>query len=321
MKNIKLTVSHAPFWHDGDRLFRMNLNIMIAALPAVLCGLLQFGAPALGVLALSISSAMVWEYIIAILAKKKSDIGKLDTAVIGLLFGMMLPATAPWWLIFIGTFVAVIIGQTIFGGTGANPFNPTLIGMGILMISWKTFFDFNAAYVNYSFDYSHLAPLSAIKQFGASAAVDFPISNLIMGQQVGAIGSTFGLGLIIGGIYLILRGYIRWEITLSFIAGIILTALCFNLANPEQYAGPMTHLFSGYTLLGAFFLLPENSSSPVNRIPMLIYGFLAAIMIILMRNIGIYTDGTVLAILLVNLINPIIDTITPKALGKGASHA
>ena len=321
MNSTKLTVSHAPFWHDGDSLFQLNLHIMIAALPAIIWGIVQFGPPALGVLALSLSSAMAWDFIMTTVAKKKPSIGNLEAAVIGLLFGMMLPATAPWWLVITGTFVAVIIGQTIFGGSGANPFNPTLIGMGILMISWKTFFDFNAAYVNYNFDYSHLAPLAAIKQFGASAAADFPLSNLIMGQQVGAIGSTFGLGLIIGGIYLILRGYIRWEITLSFIAGIILTALCFNLANPEQYAGPMTHLFSGYTLLGAFFLLPENSSSPVNRIPMFIYGFLAAIMIILMRNIGVYSDGTILAILLVNVVNPIIDSIKPKALGRGANNA
>ena len=321
MKNTKLTVSHAPFWHDGDSIYQMNLHILIAAIPAVIWGLIQFGVPALGVLALSLSSAMAWEYLMSILAKKEPNIANLEAAVIGLLFGMMLPATAPWWLVIIGTFVAVIIGQTIFGGTGTNPFNPTLIGMGILMISWKTFFDFNAAYVNYNFDYSHLAPLAAIKQFGASAAADFPISNLIMGQQVGAVGSTFGLGLLIGGIYLILRGYVRWEISISFIVGIIVMAMFFNLANPEKYAGPMIHLFSGYTLLGAFFLLPENSSSPVNRTPMLLYGFLAAVMIILMRNIGVYTDGTVLAILLVNLINPIIDAIKTKALGKGASHA
>jgi electron transport complex protein RnfD len=83
----------------------------------------------------------------------------------------------------------------------------------------------------------------------------------------------------------------------------------------------MFHLLSGYTLLGAFFLATENSSSPVNRIPMFIYGFSAGLMIILMRNIGVYADGTVLAILLLNLINPLVDNIRPKALGKGVTHA
>jgi electron transport complex protein RnfD len=313
MNNIKLTVSHAPFWHDGDSLFQMNLNIMIATLPVVIFAIIQFGAPAFGVLSLSLSSAMIWELIMNLVSKKRITIGDLNSAVIGLLFGMMLPATSPWWFVITGTFVAVILGKMIFGGIGSNPFNPTLVGMAFLMLSWKVLFDFDAAYVNYDFDFTALAPLAALKLQGAAAVTDlFPL---------GALGSTFGLGLIIGGIYLILRGYIRWEISVSFILGIIVTAYCFQLANPETYAGPMIHLFSGYTLMGAFFLATESSSSPANRIPMFIYGFFAALMIILMRNIGVYEDGTVLAILLLNLVNPLIDTIRPKTLGKGVNNA
>lgn len=321
MNNKKLIVSHAPFWHDGDSLFKMNMNILIAALPAAIFGIIQFGAPAFGVLALSCSSAMAWESLMNIISKKTLSIGDLDSAVIGLIFGMMLPATSPWWLVITGTFVAVVIGKMIFGGTGANPFNPALVGMAFLMLSWKVFFDFDAAYLNYEFNFTALAPLAAIKFQGLDAVSLFPLGDLIMGKEVGAIGCTFGAGLIIGGIYLILRGYARWEIPVSFIIGIIVTALCFKIASPETYAGPMIHLFSGYTLLGAFFLATENSSSPVNQIPMFIYGFSAAVMIILMRNIGAYIDGTVLAILLVNLVNPLIDTIRPKALGKGVNNA
>ncbi len=322
MNNYKLTVSHAPFWHDGDSIFQMNLNILIALLPAVIFGIIQFGAPAVGVLALSLSSAMTWEFIMNMISKDKVRIGDLDSAVIGLLFGMMLPATSPWWLVITGTFVAVVIGKIIFGGLGANPFNPALIGMAFLMLSWKTFFDFDAAYVNYEFDFTALAPLAALKFQGTQAVSEmFSANTLLMGKQIGGIGSTFGLGLIIGGIYLILRGYTRWEITVSFIAGIIFTAWCFNISDPDKYAGPMIHLLSGYTLLGAFFLSTENSSSPANRIPMLIYGFFAGVMIILMRNLGAYADGTVLAILLANLVNPLVDTIKPKALGKGATNA
>ena len=322
MNNYKLTVSHAPFWHDGDSIFQMNLNILIALLPAVIFGIIQFGTPAVGVLALSLSSAMAWEFLMNIISKNKITIGDLDSAVIGLLFGMMLPATSPWWLVITGTFVAVVIGKIIFGGLGANPFNPALIGMSFLMLSWSTFFDFDAAYVNYNFDFTALAPLAALKFMGAQEVCDmFSANHLIMGKQIGGIGSTFGLGLIIGGIYLILRGYTRWEITVSFIAGIAITAYIFNISNPEKYAGPMIHLLSGYTLLGAFFLATENSSSPVNKIPMIIYGFLIGIMIILMRNLGAYADGTVLAILLFNLVNPVIDSIRPKALGKGINNA
>ncbi len=326
MNNNKLTVSHAPFWHDGDSLFKMNLNIMIAAIPAILFGFIQFGVPAVGVMALSVSSAMIWELVSNVIAKQKFTIGDLDSALIGLIFGMMLPATSPWWMVLIGTLTAVVVGKMIFGGTGANPFNPALIGMAFLMLSWPVLFDFDAAYVNQNVDYTALAPLAALKymaaQIGAKDVTDmFTVKDLLMGKQLGAIGSTFGLGLIVGGIYLIFKGYVRWEIPVSFIAGIIICAWAFQQSNPELYAGPMFHLFSGYTLLGAFFLAPENSSSPVNMIPMLLYGFFAAAMIILMRNVGLYSDGTVLAILLFNLVNPLIDAIRPKALGKGVNNA
>ncbi|MCP3942026.1 MAG: RnfABCDGE type electron transport complex subunit D [Desulfobacteraceae bacterium] len=322
MTSTKLTVSHAPFWHDGDSLFQMNLNIILALLPATIFGIIQFGAPALGVVALSISTAMFWEFAMNLISKKALTIGDLDSAVIGMIFGIMLPATSPWWFVVVGTFVAVVIGKMIFGGIGANPFNPALIGMAVLMLSWKVMFDFDAAYVNYDFGFTALAPLAALKFKGAAAIAGlFPWENLIMGKQVGAIGSTFGLGIILGGIYLILRGYIRWEICASFIIGILLTAFCFHQANPATYGGPLLHLFSGYTLLGAFFLSTENSSSPVNKIPMFLYGFFAGVMIILMRNIGAYSDGTVLAILLLNLVNPLLDAIRPKVLGKGANNA
>ncbi|MCA1793352.1 MAG: RnfABCDGE type electron transport complex subunit D [Desulfotignum sp.] len=321
MNHANLTVSHAPFWHDGDSLFQKNLNYILALLPAAIYGILQFGAPALGVMALSLSFAMLWELVFNIISKKPPTIGDLDTAVIGLLFGMMLPAVTPWWLILVGTFVAVFIGKIIFGGTGSNPFNPVLVGMAILMLSWNSFFDFDTAYVNYEFGFTALAPLEAVKVQGASAAELFPLGNLLMGKEVGAVGATFGLGLILGGIYLILRGYARWELAVSFIAGILVTAFLFHAVSPQNYAGPLFHLLSGYTLLGAFFLITESTSSPVNRIPMLLYGFLAGFMIILMRNVGTYADGTVLAILLANLVTPLVDNIRPKALGKDMTNA
>ncbi len=320
MNNKKLTVSHAPFWHDGDSLFKKNLNFIIALLPAAIFGVLQFGAPALGVLALSVSCAMLWELIINAVSKRPFTIGDLDAALIGLLFGMMLPAVTPWWLVVVGTFVAIFMGKMIFGGIGASPFNPALLGMAILMLSWNMFFDFDTAYVNYDFDFTALAPLVAVKFQGAATDL-FPLSALFMGREVGAVGAVFSLGLIIGGIYLILRGYARWELSVSFIAGIVITAFLFHLVNPESYAGPWFHLFSGYTMLGAFFLITDSSSSPVQRIPMLIYGLLAGFMIILMRNIGSYADGTILAILLVNVVSPLLDNIRPTALGKDMSNA
>jgi electron transport complex protein RnfD len=98
--------------------------------------------------------------------------------------------------------------------------------------------------------------------------------------------------------------------------GIFLTAGIFNLSAPDRFAGPAFHLVTGYTLIGAFFLATEDSSSPVNFIPMVIYGAAGGIMTVLIRNIGAHIDGVVYAILTINLVNPLLDKIRPKAIGK-----
>jgi electron transport complex protein RnfD len=289
---------------------------MLAAMPAVLFGIFTYGMPALGVVSLSISFAIIWEFLINKITKRTISIGDGNAALIGLLFGMLLPATSPWWLVITGTFVAVVIGKHIYGGIGGNPFNPVLIGYAILMVAWKDYFDFNEVLVNYDLGFAMVYPLATVKHLGASSIEAFSTTDLLLGQQSGGIGATFGLGLIIGGIYLIIRGFIRWEISVSFLAGVGVTALLFNMSDPSQYASPVFHLLTGYTLIGAFFLATEDSSSPVNFIPMLIYGAGAGVMTVLIRNTGSYVDGVVFAILLMNLINPICDNIRPKALGK-----
>lgn len=294
---------------------------MLAALPAVIMGIYQYGLPALGVLALSISCAMIWELLMDLAMRRPVSIGDGNAAVIGLLFAMLLPATAPWWLVVAGTFVAIIIGKQIYGGIGCNPFNPSLVAIAIIMLSWKSFMDFNEALVNYDLGFYMVYPLSAVKHMGTSVLSNYSMTGLLLGQQAGGIGTTFGLGLIIGGLYLILRGHIRWEISLSFLVGVFVTAYFFNIADPDKYAPPLFHILTGYSLIAAFFLLTEDSSSPVNFVPMLIYGAVAGFLTVLIRNTGAFVDGAVFAILLMNVSNPLLDKIRPKAMGKGTEHA
>jgi electron transport complex protein RnfD len=315
-KDKNFIVSHAPFWHNGSSISGKNTNIILAALIAVIPGIFQYGISALAVVALSVSTAMLWELAFNKLTKQPISIGDGNAALMGLLFSMLIPATTPWWVVITGTLLVVVIGKQIFGGIGANPFNPVLIGLAIIRISWSEFFDFDAALLNYDLGFNMVYPLAALKGFGTSAIESFSAIDLLMGRQIGGIGTTFGFGLLLGGLYLILRGFIRWEISISFLAGIFITAFIFNQINPTNFAGPVFHLLTGYTLIGAFFLATEDSSSPVNFIPMLIYGLGCGIMTILIRNIGAYPDGTVFAILLMNLVNPLIDKIRPKAIGK-----
>jgi Na+-translocating ferredoxin:NAD+ oxidoreductase subunit D len=314
----KYIVSHAPFWHKGGGVPERQFNTIFAALPAALVGLAYFGVPALAVISLSVSTAIAWELLINLAAKRPVSIGDGNAALIGLLLAMLLPATAPWWFVVVGTFLAIVIGKQIFGGIGGNPFNPAVLSFAILMVSWPLYMDFDARLIHYEFDFPALFPLVAAKAFGASAAENYNTLDLLLGRQVGGLGATCGLALILGGIYLILRGYIRWEISVSFILGLFITAAMFHAADPSRYAGPLFHLLTGFSLIGAIFLATEDSSSPVNFIPMLIYGAMGGIMTMLIRNIGNYADGTILAILLINIINPLIDKIKPRAIGKVA---
>lgn len=322
MRNQKLLVgSHAPFWHNGSSITSKSYHIMIAALPAVIMGIGQYGFPALSVVAFSVSCAMLWELVMNVIMRRPISIGDGNAALIGLLFAMLLPATTPWWAVLVGTFVAIVVGKVIYGGIGCNPLNPSLVAIAILMLSWKSIFDFDEALVRYDLGFYMAYPLAALKHFGASTAADYSLTGLFLGQQSGAIGATFGLGLVAGGVYLMIRGLIRWEISISFLAGLFLTALIFHLADSEKYAGPFFHLLTGYSLIGAFFLATEDSSSPVNFIPMLLYGAMAGILTVLIRNIGFFIDGAVFAVLLLNVANPLLDKIRPRALGKGVEYA
>jgi electron transport complex protein RnfD len=312
----KFIVSHAPFWHYGSNITERSYHTMLAALPAVLMGIFYFGVPAISVVALSVSSAIGWELAFNKVTKQTITIGDGNAALIGLLFAMLVPATMPWWAVLAGTFIAVVLGKHIFGGIGGNVFNPVALAVAILAISWRYLLDFDAALLNYDPGFMMAAPLVKLKAFGVNAAKDYSYVGLLFGRQAGGIGSGFGLGLIAGGVYLILRGFIRWEIALSFLAGVFVMASLFYVIDPGRFADPFFHLITGYTLIGAFFLAPEDSASPVNFIPMLIYGAAGGIITVLIRNIGVYADGVIYAILVINLIQPLVDKIRPQAVGK-----
>ena len=314
----KFIVSHAPFLHIGSGVPERNYNAIIALIPAVLMGLAFFGAPALGVFCLSVASAIVWELLFNLAAKRPITVGDGHAALIGLLFGMLMPASAPYWLVITGTFLAIVVGKQIFGGIGANPFTPPVLAYAILLASWKGYLDFDAQLINFDFDFTAFYIPVAMKAFGTEALANVSLGDLIIGRQVGGIGATSGLALIIGGVYMIVRGFMRWEIPVAFIAGLLVTASLFHIADPETYAGPLFHLFTGYALIGAFFLATDDSASPVNKLAMVIYGAVGGIMTILIRHLGQYPDGVIFAILLINLINPLVDKIRPKAIGKVA---
>ena len=232
-------------------------------------------------------------------------------AVSCLLFAFLLPANAPWWLVMLGAALAIGLGKMAFGGLGANAVNTALVGWAMLYVSWPALMDPNSMQLDTSF----IDPLVRLKYFGAGAVSHIDLTDLLLGNQIGGLGASQAGALFIGGSYLAARGTIRWEIALSFFVGVFLTAALYNVIDAERFATPFFHLCTGSTFLGGFFLATEWARSPGRQIPMMLYGLIGGAMVIIIRVYGIYPDGVPFAILLINLLAPLLDSIHPKPFG------
>lgn len=231
------------------------------------------------------------------------------------LLAVMLPIGVPWWLVVTGCFIMIFIGKKLFGGIGAYPVHPVMLTYAMLVISWPQHFDNTRALLNYEWDVPMIDVLQVAKTYGLNGEVLFSWQDLLMGNQVAAIGNGLVLFIIIGGLMLILTNAISWHIPTAFILGIVGMSMALQLINPELSAAPVFHLLSASTLLGAFFLATETTTSPVNPIPMLIYGFVGGVLLVLLRSFSEHVDGIAFTILIINILAPLLDRITPRISG------
>ncbi len=309
--SVLLSVSASPFWHCGRTVRAHRYHTLLALLPAVLLAIWHWGLPAARVMALAIVTGVAVEALCQRLMGRELSIDDFSGVVACLLFAFLLPAASPWWLVMLGATLCITLGKMAFGGLGANPLNTSLVGWALLYVSWPVLMDPNAMQLTTQY----IDPLVRLKYFGAESVASISLTDLLLGKQIGALGASQTLALLLGGIYLATRGIIRWEISAGFIMGVVVMAAIFHTVNPVQYASPFFHMLTGSTILGAFFLATEPASSPDRQIPMMFYGLLGGAMVIIIRIFGEYTDGVPFAILLVNLLSPLLDSIRPKPFG------
>ena len=305
------TVTSAPLWHCGKTLKSNMVQTLLALLPVAAMAAYRYGLDAVSVMAWAGLTAVVTEALIQKLMEQEPTSDDFSALVDGLIFAFLLPATAPVWMVVIGSAAMIILGRMVFGGFGGSPLSGPAVGWGILAISWPDFMDLNGMLLNWDL----VEPLSELKYFGLGAIADISPLTLLVGNNLGALGAS-QVGLIaLAGVYLMSRGILRWFIPVSFLAGVLVTGLIFNLVDPQVHASPLFHLLSGSTMLAAFFLMPYPSSSPAWRLPMLLFGFFGGAMVIIIRTYGIYPDGACFAVLLANLCTPLFDLIQPKPFG------
>ncbi|WFS61123.1 RnfABCDGE type electron transport complex subunit D [Pseudodesulfovibrio thermohalotolerans] len=309
--NPILTVTAPPHVHCGRTIRRHMLDTLIALLPAAVMAVAVFGVEALRVMALSCAVAVAAEAALNRIIKREQSVDDYSALVTGLMLAFLLPASTPWWLVTVGSIASIAMGKMIFGGLGGNPLCSPLVGWAVCRISWGGYMDTNATMLS-----SRLAaPLQQLKYFGVDAIDSIHFSDLLLGNQLGGLGAVHVAALLAGGAYLLLRRHISWEIPAAFIGGLLLTAWVYRLIDPTVYAPPLFHLLAGGSVFGAFFLATDPASSPIGRLPSVLFGLMAGAMVIVIRVYGIYPDGVPFAILLANLFTPLLDRIRPKPFG------
>ena len=313
MSENKLKMSSSPHIRSKDTTSSIMMWVTIALLPASAFGVWNFVLSALIMLISTTAASVLTEYIYEKLMHKKITIGDWSAVVTGLLLGLNMPASAPWWMGVIGGIFAILIVKQLFGGLGQNFMNPALGARCFLLIS------FTSQMTTFVYDgVSGPTPLAQLKAGEAVNSMD-----MLIGTIPGTIGETSVIAIIIGAIILILKGIIDLRIPGTYIVSFIIFIGIFGpFANPNvgffdpQYI--TAHLCGGGLMLGAWFMATDYVTSPITKKGQYVYGILLGVLTGLFRLFGGSAEGVSYAIIISNLLVPLIERVTlPKPFGKG----
>jgi len=315
-KEHQLIISVSPHIKSEETTSRIMWSVTASLAPAAVMGVYFFGPRAAFILALTIISALAAEHIFQRIVKRKQTLSDGSAFVTGLLLGMNLPASVPFYIPIIGSFVAILITKQLFGGLGYNVFNPALIGRAFLLISFPRLMTIwtepTAAFVGLDAK-TTATPLGILKEEGAAKLMELfgdkvnLYTQLFLGHRAGSIGETSAFALLIGAAFLLYRGYISWEIPASFLGTAALLAWVFG-AKGALFAGdPLLHLLSGGMLIGAFFMATDYVTCPSVKRGQILFGVGCGFLTMLIRLKGGYPEGVMFAILIMNCFAPLID--------------
>ena len=309
----KLIVSPSPHLHTKTSTKSLMRDVVIALLPAVVVSVLFYGWSELLVLGVSVASCVLLEYLITkYLLKTSCTIGDWSAVITGVLLALNLPATTPWWVVFIGAVVAIGIAKMTFGGLGQNLFNPALVGRVFLLISFPTYMtDWTKpqGFITNSIvdAYSGATPLGLAKGFGPEATEAMDYLNMLFLNIGGSAGELSAIALLLGFAYLLIRKVIKPYITLSIIATVAVFSGIFWAINPAEYTDPLFNILSGGLLLGAIFMATDYVTSPMSAWGGVVFGVGIGLITMLIRYFGAYPEGMSFAILIMNSVVPLLN--------------
>ena len=309
----KLIVSPSPHLHTKTSTKSLMRDVVIALLPAVVVSVLFYGWSELLVLGVSVASCVLLEYLITkYLLKTSCTIGDWSAVITGVLLALNLPATTPWWVVFIGAVVAIGIAKMTFGGLGQNLFNPALVGRVFLLISFPTYMtDWTKpqGFITNSIvdAYSGATPLGIAKGFGPEATEAMDYLNMLFLNIGGSAGELSAIALLLGFAYLLIRKVTKPYITLSIIATVAVFSGIFWAINPAEYTDPLFNILSGGLLLGAIFMATDYVTSPMSAWGGVVFGVGIGLITMLIRYFGAYPEGVSFAILIMNSVVPLLN--------------
>ncbi|MFD0708312.1 electron transport complex subunit RsxD [Photorhabdus akhurstii] len=348
--NKKLKVASSPFTHNQQNTSRIMLWVVLAAIPGIAVQTYFFSYGTLFQILLAVITALLAESF-ALSLRKQAVMPRLQdnsALLTGLLLGISLPPLAPWWLIVLGTVFAVIIAKHLYGGLGQNPFNPAMVGYVVLLISfpvqmtsWLPPMDLLTTQITpldclmviftghtpdgttlqqlqQGFDgISQATPLDSFKTGLLTHNIDDVLRQPILQGSLAGIGWQWvNIAYLVGGLILLNRKVITWQIPVAFILVLGLCALTSWLIDPSRYSPPLLQLFSGATMLGAFFIATDPVSASTTPKGRLVFGAMIGLLVWVIRVYGGYPDAIAFAVLLANITVPLIDHYTqPRVYG------
>jgi len=332
----------SPHKHDGSSVRSIMIKVCLALLPGLLCYSWFFGLGVLVQCLLAVGFALTVEAILLRVRKRELSVFLNDGSVVvtALLFALMITPLTPWWISLIGISFGLIFAKHLYGGLGHNLFNPAatayifvLLCFPVLLNNWPLAGSADTDLVLrviFSAPGNSLAAINSVDSLsGATALADMQtrlaamsmVSEIQTGPLYGSIAGVgwewINLAFMLGGIFLIYKGIISWRIPAAMLGSFFITSSLFSIYDPAIFASPLFHLFSGGTMLGAFFIATDPVTASTTPKGRLIYGCLIGVVAYVIRVWGAYPDGVAFAILIANATVPLIDRYTrPKVIGE-----
>ncbi len=325
--------STPPYVLGETSVRRVMLQVLLGLLPGIAAYVWLVGASIVLQLAMATLAALTGEALMLWLRGRPLRLFLSDGSAIvtAWLIALTFPPLAPWWLIVVGTLCAIVVAKHLYGGLGQNPFNPAMIAFAVCIVSFPALMSqWPVLGLKLSLDeqfkliaglapridvMSGATPLDALKtalKLG-EGSVDVPTllaTQDAFGNFAGRGWEWVSSGYLLGGLWLWQRKIISWHAPLGFLGGLSLLAAALWMWSPQQFASPLFHLFSGGSLLGAFFIVTDPVSGCTTTRGKLIFGFSVGVLAYTIRVFGGYPDGVAFAVLLLNLCVPLIDMYT-----------